>query len=87
MKFRLVNAMIAVAVSALLAFGLWSFNGELKNYVAVGTFLTLVGTLMPLMGLDMRLIGTVLIWIAAFLTLLSMAYYLRAAWPQMLEKK
>jgi cardiolipin synthase (CMP-forming) len=33
--------------------------------------------------LDAQLIGTVMIYVAAFLTLLSMAYYLRAAWPQM----
>jgi cardiolipin synthase (CMP-forming) len=37
----------------------------------------------PIAGMDSKLIGTVLIYIAAFLTLLSMAYYLRAAWPQM----
>ena len=37
----------------------------------------------PVMGLDTHLVGTVLIFIAAFLTLLSMAYYLKAAWPQM----
>jgi cardiolipin synthase len=35
--------------------------------------------------LDMQLIGSVMIYIAAFLTLLSMAYYLKAAWPQMRE--
>ena len=32
---------------------------------------------------NVKLIGQVLITIAAFLTLLSMAYYLKAAWPRM----
>lgn len=41
----------------------------------------------PLGPLDVQWIGEVLIYIAAFLTLLSMAYYLKAAWPQMIEKK
>jgi CDP-diacylglycerol--glycerol-3-phosphate 3-phosphatidyltransferase/cardiolipin synthase len=35
------------------------------------------------LGLDMQRIGTWLIWIAALLTLWSMAYYLRMAWPQL----
>lgn len=36
--------------------------------------------------LDTYLVGTILIYIAAFLTLLSMAYYLRAAWPMMMAR-
>jgi len=36
--------------------------------------------------INIKLIGEVLIDIAAFLTLLSMAYYLRAAWPRMKAK-
>lgn len=37
----------------------------------------------PLGFIDIRYWGELLIAVAAFLTLLSMAYYLRAAWPQM----
>lgn len=37
----------------------------------------------PIGFLNITLIGQVLIHIAAFLTLLSMAYYLRAAWPRL----
>jgi len=37
----------------------------------------------PVGEIDTKLVGTLLIYVAAFLTLLSMAYYLRAAWPQM----
>ena len=36
----------------------------------------------PLWMLDAHLVGTILIYIAVILTLLSMAYYLKAAWPQ-----
>jgi CDP-diacylglycerol--glycerol-3-phosphate 3-phosphatidyltransferase/cardiolipin synthase len=32
-------------------------------------------------GFNTKLVGHVLIVIAAFLTLVSMAYYLKAAWP------
>ena len=38
-----------------------------------------------LWGYDMRFWGTLLIWIAAALTLLSMAYYLYVAWPDLKE--
>ena len=34
------------------------------------------------LGLDSRIIGNWLIWIAALLTLWSMGYYLRMAWPE-----
>ncbi len=36
----------------------------------------------PILGINIKFIGQVLIIIAAFLTLLSMVYYLRAAWPR-----
>ncbi|MBM3342403.1 MAG: CDP-diacylglycerol--glycerol-3-phosphate 3-phosphatidyltransferase, partial [Betaproteobacteria bacterium] len=38
-------------------------------------------------GFDMRLIGTMLIYVAAALTLISMFYYLKAALPLMWEAK
>lgn len=37
----------------------------------------------PIGAIDSKVIGTGLIYIAAILTLLSMGYYLKAAWPQM----
>ena len=40
----------------------------------------------PIGFLDIELIGRFLIQIAAILTLVSMAYYLKAAWPQMKVK-
>ncbi len=40
----------------------------------------------PLAGLDMKLIGNWLIWIAALLTLWSMGYYLRMAWPEIAKR-
>jgi phosphatidylglycerophosphate synthase len=36
-------------------------------------------------GLDMIFWGTLLIWVAAVLTLWSMAYYLYVAWPDLKE--
>ena len=37
----------------------------------------------PLGPLDAHLVGAIMIYVAVFLTLLSMGYYLAAAWPQM----
>ncbi len=41
----------------------------------------------PIGLVDIKFFGELLIYVAAFLTLLSMAYYLKAAWPQMRAKK
>lgn len=40
----------------------------------------------PIGGLDIQLMGTGLIYIAAVLTLWSMAYYVRMAWPYLVEQ-
>jgi CDP-diacylglycerol--glycerol-3-phosphate 3-phosphatidyltransferase/cardiolipin synthase len=40
----------------------------------------------PIGGFDMQRIGTWLIYIAAVLTLWSMGYYMRMAWPHITEK-
>lgn len=52
MKLHVVNFMVAVSISALVAYGLWSMDGELKNFVAVGSFVFMAGTLVPSMGID-----------------------------------
>ena len=41
---------------------------------------------LPLFGFDMLQLGHWLIWIAALLTLWSMGYYLRMAWPEILKR-
>jgi cardiolipin synthase (CMP-forming) len=41
----------------------------------------------PIGVIDIKFLGEILIYLAAFLTLLSMAYYLKAAWPQMRARK
>ncbi|HMT81437.1 MAG TPA: CDP-diacylglycerol--glycerol-3-phosphate 3-phosphatidyltransferase [Azonexus sp.] len=41
---------------------------------------------LPLYGIDMRELGNWLIWIAALLTLWSMGYYLRMAWPEIAKR-
>ncbi|PKO49162.1 MAG: CDP-diacylglycerol--glycerol-3-phosphate 3-phosphatidyltransferase [Betaproteobacteria bacterium HGW-Betaproteobacteria-4] len=40
----------------------------------------------PLFGVDMQRFGNWLIWIAALLTLWSMGYYLRMAWPEIAKR-
>lgn len=40
----------------------------------------------PLFGVDVRVAGTWLIWVAALLTLWSMGYYLRMAWPEIAKR-
>ena len=40
-----------------------------------------------LLGRDMQFIGTWLIWVAALLTLGSMVYYLKMAWPQLVANE
>ena len=37
----------------------------------------------PILGFSTKVIGQISIYIAVILTLVSMAYYLKAAWPQM----
>jgi cardiolipin synthase len=39
-----------------------------------------------LLGLDMHLLGQLLLWVAGVLTVWSMFYYLRRAWPVIKEK-
>ena len=41
----------------------------------------------PLVGLDMQTVGTWLIYIAAVLTLWSMGYYMRMAWPYLARQE
>jgi hypothetical protein len=46
-----VNFLVALAISMLIAYGLWSLDGALKNYVALGGMAFLAGTLIPCIGL------------------------------------
>jgi CDP-diacylglycerol--glycerol-3-phosphate 3-phosphatidyltransferase len=41
----------------------------------------------PLLGIDLASIGRGLIWIAAVLTVYSMVYYMRRAWPELRARK
>ena len=41
----------------------------------------------PLAGVDMQFLGTWLIYVAAVLTLWSMGYYMRMAWPYLAEQE
>lgn len=50
MKINPINFLIAVLVSAILAYALWSFGGDLRNHIAVGAFVFFAGTLAPMIG-------------------------------------
>ncbi len=58
-----------------------SFIGKVKT-VAQMTAIIMLLYREELLGLSMHAIGTYLIWLAAILTLWSMAYYLKMAWPE-----
>jgi CDP-diacylglycerol--glycerol-3-phosphate 3-phosphatidyltransferase/cardiolipin synthase len=55
-----------------------SLIGKLKTAMQMAAILMLLYD-MPLAGFDIPLAGTLLLWLAALLTLVSMAYYLRVA--------
>ena len=58
-----------------------SLIGKLKT-IAQMTAIPLLLWDRPIGPLDVRSLGTLSLWIAAILTLWSMAYYLRKAWPE-----
>lgn len=59
-----------------------AFLGKIKTAAQMAAILFLL-YYDPIGQINVKFIGEVLINIAAFLTLLSMAYYLKAAWPRM----
>ena len=59
-----------------------AFLGKIKTAAQMAAILFLL-YYDPIGVVNVKWIGEVLINIAAFLTLLSMAYYLKAAWPRM----
>ncbi len=64
-----------------------AFLGKIKTVAQMAAILFLLYYdpvyFSPVGTINVKLIGEVLIKTAAFLTLLSMAYYLKAAWPNM----
>lgn len=71
-----IGAAKSVAVSML---------GKIKT-AAQMTAIPLLLYSAPLFGVDVRVVGNWLIWIAALLTLWSMGYYLRMAWPEIAKR-
>lgn len=51
MKLYPVNLAVAMLLSAVLAYGLWSAAGYLQYYVAIGGFVFFVLTLVPAIGI------------------------------------
>jgi CDP-diacylglycerol--glycerol-3-phosphate 3-phosphatidyltransferase len=62
-----------------------SFVGKLKTTAQMLAIPMLLAH-EPLAGFDLQIIGTWLIYAAAVLTLWSMAYYLRKAWPEIVAR-
>ena len=52
MRPNLGNLLIALTISALIAYGLWAAGDDLKNYVGIGCFAYLAGTLCPAIGIQ-----------------------------------
>lgn len=100
-EFERVGAIIAliiigreIAISALREWMAGVGSGSSVAVAAIGkvkTALQMAAILFllysdPVGALNVHFVGTLLIYVAAFLTLLSMAYYLRAAWPQIIAR-
>jgi CDP-diacylglycerol--glycerol-3-phosphate 3-phosphatidyltransferase/cardiolipin synthase len=58
-----------------------SFIGKVKTFSQMAAIILLLYH-DEFIGLSMYAIGTFLVWLAAILTLWSMAYYLKKAWPE-----
>lgn len=56
MRINIANLLVGLGIVALLAYGIWSIDGELKTYVGVGSFASLFVTLIPAIGFDYALI-------------------------------
>ncbi|CEN56083.1 CDP-diacylglycerol--glycerol-3-phosphate 3-phosphatidyltransferase [Candidatus Methylopumilus turicensis] len=97
-EFNRVGALVAfiiigreIAISALRE---WMAGIGERGSVAVAmvgkikTVMQMVAILFllyfdPILGISTKIIGQISIYVAVILTLVSMAYYLKAAWPQM----
>lgn len=56
MKINITNFVIAIAISALLTYGLWSIEGNsLRNTISVGSFMLLSSTLALMLGVSFHL--------------------------------
>lgn len=74
--------MAKVGASASVAV---AFVGKLKT-VAQMSAIPLLLHQAPVFGFDGMALGTVLIYVAAVLTLWSMGYYMRCAWPELMKR-
>ena len=55
MRVNPINFAVALGIAALLAYGFWSIESALRNFIAVGSFVYLSGTLLPAMGIVFEL--------------------------------
>ena len=87
MKLNPVNFLIALGLSALIAFGFWSFGSPLRHFVGVGSFVFLAGTLVPFMGMafdlprravNLRLVCALFFFVGLVINGCSLAFDLSA---------
>ena len=64
-----------------------SFVGKVKTAAQMVAITVLLFHENVIHGVDMQLIGSVCLLVAAVLTLWSMGYYLRVAWPQLSDRQ
>ncbi|MBN9694789.1 MAG: CDP-diacylglycerol--glycerol-3-phosphate 3-phosphatidyltransferase [Zoogloea sp.] len=62
-----------------------AFVGKLKTAAQMSA-IPLLLIQVPVLGMDSIALGTVLIYVAAVLTLWSMGYYMRCAWPELMKR-
>lgn len=62
-----------------------AFVGKLKTAAQMSA-IPLLLIQAPVLGFDSASLGTVLIYVAAVLTLWSMGYYMRCAWPELMKR-
>ena len=62
-----------------------AFVGKLKTAAQMSAIPLLLYQA-PVLGFDGMALGTVLIYVAAVLTLWSMGYYMRCAWPELMRR-
>jgi len=64
-----------------------SMVGKVKTTAQMtATILLLYDMPLPVVGWRLQTLGMILLWVAALLTLWSMGYYLRKAWPEIAQR-
>ncbi len=52
MRINMGNLLVGTGISGLLAYGVWSIDGDLKSYVGIGSLVYFLVTLGPAIGFN-----------------------------------